>query len=267
MHQPVESSNVRDSAIHISDSPVASEEPPVHRVLRDNGYPETEPSPIVDVVPQYQDTPTARELDEPHGRELEHTIEGYDHEYRKQERRGSIPGDSINVTVEADPDCDVSISRPNDRRRRSRRRRSGAAYDSDDSNDSGFDIQRRRRRMQAMKDEGREPSPVSSTTKERSSELFGSSPSARQEHADQPHEQHTPSRSEHLREEPTWSFGPEASPQARSRDVSGETESTHASDQVTDSSTYEKLTGGREEPRHHCLEVPSFTVMTPCLVP
>ena len=248
MLQPLESSNVRDSAIHVSDSPVVSEEPPVHRVLRDSGYPETEPSPIVDVEPQYQNTPTARELDEPYGREPEHTIEGYDHEYRKQERRGSMPKDSIDVTVEADPDYDVSISRPNDRRRRSRRRRSGAAYDSDDSNDSGFDIQRRRRRMQAMKDEGREPSPVSSTTKERSSELFGSSPSARQEHADQPHEQHTPSRSEHLYEEPTWSFGPEASPQARSRDASGKTESTHASDQVTDFSTYEKLTGGREEP-------------------
>ena len=239
--QPLGSSNIRDSAIHVSDSPVVSEESPVHRFLRDSGYPETESSPMVDLEPHYQDSPTTRELEELYGREPVHDIKGHG-----QQR--SIAEGMTDVATKADSDDNVARSRPEDKRRRSRQRRSGAAYDSDDSNDSGFDIQRRRRRMQAMKDEGREPSPVSSTTKERSSELFGSSPSARQEHTDQPYEQYTPSRSEHLHKEPTWSFGPEASPQARSRDASGETESTHASDQVTDNSTYEKLTGVREEP-------------------
>ena len=244
--QRLGSPNVRDSAIHVSDSPIVSEEPPIHRAVRDSGYPETEPDPIVDFERQHEDTHTTRELEKPHRREPERVFEEYDHDYPRHERRESMPRDLINESVEADPHYDVSISRPNDRRRRSRRR-SSAAYDSDDSNDSGFDIQRRRR-MQAMKDEVREPSPVSSTTKERSSELFGSSPSARQEPFGQPQEQYTPSQGEHIREDPTWSFGPDPSPQARSRDASGETESTHPSHQVTDSFTYEKLTGGPEEP-------------------
>lgn len=64
-------------------------------------------------------------------------------------------------------------------KRRKSRRASGAAYDSDDSADSGFDVQKRRRRIQALAEEPREPSPVSSTTKDRSSALFDSSPSGR----------------------------------------------------------------------------------------
>ena len=239
--EPLGSFNIRDSAIHVSDSPVVSEESPVHRFLRDSGFPEIESSPIMDLKPHYQDSPTTKELEELYGREPEHDIKGHG-------QQGSIAEGITDVATQADPDDNVATSGPEDNRRRSRQRRSGAAYDSDDSNDSGFDIKRRRRRMQALKDEGREPSPVSSTTKERSSELFGSSPSARQEHTDQPREQYTPSRSEYLHEEPTWSFGPEASPQALSRDASGETESTHASDQVTNTSTYAKLTGVREEP-------------------
>ncbi|KAL2039684.1 hypothetical protein N7G274_007543 [Stereocaulon virgatum] len=239
--QPLGSSNIRDSAIHVSGSSVVSEESPIHRSLRDSGYPETESSPIVGLEPHYQDSPTTRELEELFGREPEHDIKGHG-------QRRSIAEGITDVATKADPDDNVSRARPEDKRRRSRQRGSGAAYDSDDSNDSGFDIQRRRRRMQAMKEEGREPSPVSSTTKERSSELFGSSPSGRQEHTDRPREQHTSSRREHLHEEPTWSFGPETSPQAPSRDASGETESTHASDQVADPSTYEKLAGVREEP-------------------
>ena len=64
-------------------------------------------------------------------------------------------------------------------KRRKSRRSSGEAYDSDDSADSGFDVQKRRRRIQALAEEPREPSPVSSTTKDRSSALFDSSPSDR----------------------------------------------------------------------------------------
>lgn len=66
-----------------------------------------------------------------------------------------------------------------DTKRRKSRRTSGAAYDSDDSADSGFDVQKRRRRIEALAEEPREPSPVSSTTKDRSSALFDSSPSDR----------------------------------------------------------------------------------------
>ena len=72
------------------------------------------------------------------------------------------------------------IETPNvNAKRRKSRRSPGPAYDSDDSADSGFDIQKRRRRIQALAEEAREPSPVSSTTKDRSSALFDSSPSDR----------------------------------------------------------------------------------------
>ena len=58
------------------------------------------------------------------------------------------------------------------------RRASRPRYDSDDSADSGFDIQKRRRKEATVQD-NRQPSPVDSTTKDRSSVLFNSSPSAR----------------------------------------------------------------------------------------
>ncbi len=244
--QPLESFNVRDSG-YIADSPITSEEVPVHRPIRDSGYPETEASPIIDVESHIQETHSTEETQRDYGSVPTHLPVEYDHEYQREEPRGSLPEVLPNLPVEASPIPDALISKPKERRRR---RRSGASYDSDDSNDSGFDIQRRRRK-QAMKDDVREPSPVSSTTKERSSELFGSSPSARQERVEQPAVyDHTSSHSEHVREEPTWSFDREVSPspQARSRDASGETESTDPLDPATNSPAYRKLSGSLEEP-------------------
>ena len=246
--QTLQSFNVRDSG-YVADSPIPSDEVPVHRPIRDSGYPETEASPIIDVEPHIQETHFPEDIQKDYGSEPTNTnlpVE-YDHEYQREEPRGSLPEVLPNLPVEASPIPDALISKPKERRRR---RRSGASYDSDDSNDSGFDIQRRRRK-QAMKDDVREPSPVSSTTKERSSELFGSSPSARQERIERPAEyDRASSHSEHVREEPTWSFGREVSPspQARSRDASGEPESTDPLDQATGSPAYHKHSRSLEEP-------------------
>lgn len=239
-------SNVRDSG-YVADSPITSDEVPVHRPIRDSGYPETEASPIVDVESYIQEDPSSEEIEKDYGSVPAHLPIEYHHEREREEPRGSLPEALPDLPVEASPIPDALISKPKERRRR---RRSGASYDSDDSNDSGFDIQRRRRK-QAMRDDVREPSPVSSTTKERSSELFGSSPSARQERVEQPAEyDHRSSHSEHVREEPTWSFGREVSPspQGRSRDASGEIESTDPLDQANDSPAYHKLTGSLEGP-------------------
>ncbi len=244
--QTLERFHVRDSG-YVADSPITSDEVPVHRPIRDSGYPETEASPIIDVDSHIQETHSTEESQKDYGSVPTHLPVEYDHEHQREEPQGSLPEVLPNLPVEASPIPDALISKPKERRRR---RRSGASYDSDDSNDSGFDIQRRRRR-QAMKDDVRGPSPVSSTTKERSSELFGSSPSARQERVEQPAEyDHTSSHSENIREEPTWSFGREVSPspQARSRDASGETEPTDPLDQATDSPAYHKLTGSLEGP-------------------
>ena len=244
--QTFDTFNVRDSG-YVADSPITSDEVPVHRSIRDSGYPETEASPTIDVESHIQEAPSLEEIQEDYGSLPAHLPVQYDHEYQSEEPRGSLPEVLPTLPVEASPVPDALISKPKERRRR---RRSGASYDSDDSNDSGFDIQRRRRK-QAMMDDVREPSPVSSTTKERSSELFGSSPSARQERVEQPAEHdHTSSHSEQVREEPTWSFGREVSPspQGRSRDASGETESTNPLDKAIDSPAYHKLTGSLEEP-------------------
>lgn len=242
----LQSSNVRDSG-YAADSPIISDEVPTHRAIRDSGYPETETSPIVDAESHIQEPHSTAGFQQDYGSVPTHLPVGNDHEYPREEPPSSLPGQSISVPVEASPIPGALISKSNERRRR---RRSGASYDSDDSNDSGFDVQRRRRK-QAMMDDIREPSPVSSTTKERSSELFGSSPSVRQEHVEQPREyHHTSSHSEHVREEPTWSFDREVSPspQARSRDASGETESADPLDQDMDSPTLPKLPGSLEEP-------------------
>ena len=244
--QTLESFNVRDSG-YVADSPITSDEVPVYRPIRDSGYPETEASPIIDVESHVQETHFPEDIQKDYGSEPTNLPVEYDHEYQREEPRGSLPEVLPNLPVEASPIPDALISKPKERRRR---RRSGASYDSDDSNDSGFDIQRRRRK-QAMKDDVREPSPVSSTTKERSSELFGSSPSARQERMERPAEyDHASSHSEHVREEPTWSFGREVSPspQARSRDASGEPESTDSLDQTTGSPAYHKHSKSLEEP-------------------
>ena len=244
--QTLESSNVRDSG-YVADSPITSDEVPVHRAIRDSGYPETETSPIIDAETHIQEPHPTGEIQKDYSSVPTDLPVEYDHEYQREELRSSLPEEPPSVPVEASPIPGALITKSKERRRR---RRSGANYDSDDSNDSGFDIQRRRRK-QSMKDDVREPSPVSSTTKERSSELFGSSPSARQERVDQPREyHHTSSHSEHVQEEPTWSFDREVSPspQARSRDASGETDSTDPLDQDSDSPTYHKLPGSLEEP-------------------
>lgn len=244
--QTFETFNVRDSG-YVAESPITSDEVPVHRPIRDSGYPETEASPIIDVESHIREAPSTEGIQKDYGSVPAHLPVEHDHEREREEPRGSLPEVLPDLPVETSPIPEALISKPKERRRR---RRSGASYDSDDSNDSGFDIQRRRRK-QAMMDDVREPSPVSSTTKERSSELFGSSPSARQEHVEQPADyEHTSFHSEHVREEPTWSFGREVppSPQGRSRDASGETESTNPLDQAIDSPVYHKLTGSLEEP-------------------
>ena len=238
--------NVRDSG-YVADSPITSDEVPVHRAIRDSGYPETETSPIIDAESHIQGHHSIGEIQRDYGSVPTQLPVGNDHEYQREEPSSSLPGQSISVPVEASPIPGALNSKSKERRRR---RRSGTSYDSDDSNDSGFDVQRRRR-MQAMRDDVREPSPVSSTTKERSSELFGSSPSVRHERVEQPLEyDHASSHSEHVREEPTWSFDREVSPspQARSRDASGETESTDPLEQDIDSPASPKLPGSLEEP-------------------
>lgn len=231
----------RDSAIYVSGSPVISEEIPYHRAARDSGYPDTDASPVIDDELENPDDPTEVESGVAAGERIGR-VHSRAHESKRQ---SSTPRNTFKISVEASSDYDVSVSRPKERRRRSKRR-SGAAYDSDDSADSGFDIQRRRRR-QAMAGEPREPSPVSSTTKDRSSALFGSSPSARGETVVKAQDQDASSRSDPVREKPTWSFDHEGSPQQRSRVASRERRSGNNSEHVPESIGHEVPAGQYED--------------------
>ena len=196
----------RDSAIYVSGSPMISEEIPYHRAVRDSGYPDTEVSPTNDNKPAYLDAPTDS------GKGITPS-ENLDRDHETHKRQRSMSRNPLEISIEADSDYDVSVTRPRERRKRSRRR-SSIAYDSDDSADSGFDVQRRRRR-QAIAAEPREPSPVSSTTKDRSSALFDSSPSARHEVAVKSQDQDVSRRYDPSGEKPTWSFDREEIPQEK----------------------------------------------------
>ena len=232
-----EAPKYRDSAIYVSGSPMISEGIPYHRAVRDSGYPDTEASPIVDELKNLDD-PTELEKNITAGEEVGHEQH---RAHETDERQRSTSRNRFKISVEATSDYDVSISRPGERRKRSRRR-SGAAYDSDDSADSGFDIQRRRRR-QGIAAEPRGPSPVSSTTKDRSSALFDSSPSAREEKVAAAQDHNVSLHDEPIDEEPTWSFDREELSQQRSREASREGRLDGIPERAPESTGYDISTG------------------------
>ena len=232
----------RDSAVIVADSPTISDEPIVHHVVRDSGYPETELSPTMETEEVYSGHPMEESDELPRGRRVEQYTEDDDHGHvmREPEKSPARDGSSLPSSEVADHRS-TPTPKPTKRQRRSR------SYDSDDSADSGFDIQRRRRR-EARHSKARSPSPVSSTTKDRSSALFNSSPSAREDPLARTPEHAASTSIDSIHQEPTWSFNREDSPLAESHDTRNETDPSHASREVPDPSTYEKLTGHRQEP-------------------
>ena len=212
--QSSEKPEYRDSAMYLSGSPVTSEEIPHDHTVRDSGYPDTEASPIIDNKVETLDTSGTLERSVAASATAEN-VQRRHSGAQGIERQRSTSREPSEVALETISDYEVSESEPREIRKRSRRR-SGVAYDSDDSADSGFDIQRRRRR-QAMTAEPREPSPVSSTTKDRSSALFDSSPSAREDIAANPQNRGLSPRYD---EEPGWSFDREESRQHRPQELS-----------------------------------------------
>ena len=227
----------RNSAVHFSDSPVFPEVVPGHRVGRDSGYPDSEVVPLADergsrdeeskehnITDSYVDEPKresglkGREIIEPYrdATQDRRTLPSREQANNSQDRSRA----PLQLSTDMDHEHRVSTPEQTSKRRRPRRG-SGAAYDSDDSADSGFDIQRRRRRLQTLAEEQREPSPVSSTTKDRSSALFDSSPSGRDDLIEQPRDlyktgslsipeaivhQQLPQEQEKVHSEPSWSF-------------------------------------------------------------
>ena len=238
-----ETPEYRDSAIYESGSPIISEEIPHDHTVRDSGYPDTEASPTIDN--EVENLESSRKFER--GVAASATAENVQRSHsgaQETERPRSTSSCPLEIPVEANSDYDVSESGPRERRKRSRRR-SGVAYDSDDSADSGFDIQRRRRR-QAMAAEPREPSPVSSTTKDRSSALFDSSPSAREDVAANPQDRGLSPRYDAVGEEPDWLFDREGSRKYRSQELSRERRSTTSPENTPESTSYSVSTDHHE---------------------
>ena len=241
--QSSETPEYRDSAIYVSGSPMISEVIPHDHTVRDSGYPDTEASPLIGH--EVENLDTSRKLER--GVAASATAENVQRWHsgaQDIERQRSTSRNPLEISVEANSDYDVSESEPLERRNCSRRR-SGVAYDSDDSADSGFDIQRRRRR-QAMAAEPREPSPVSSTTKDRSSALFDSSPSAREDTAPNPQNRGLSPRYDPVGEEPDWSFDREGSRRHRSQELSREGRSNIISESTPESTGYSMSTDHHE---------------------
>ena len=237
--QSSETPEYRDSAIYVCDSPMIPEEIPYHRAVRDSGFPDTEASPTFDDKVEDLDASTEWERGITAGQNVEH-VQPQHSRAQETERQESASRNPLEISVEANSDYDVSISRPREGRKHSRRR-SGVAYDSDDSGDSGFDIQRRRRR-QAIAAEPRVPSPVSSTTRDRSSVLFDSSPSAREEIAAKPQDRDLAPLYDPVGGKPTWSFKREGLP----KEVSKEGKSDHVSGDAPELTGY-SISGDQRE--------------------
>ncbi|KAL8949587.1 MAG: hypothetical protein Q9222_004314, partial [Ikaeria aurantiellina] len=153
----------RDSAVQFSDSPMIPEQSPVHRTMRDSGYPETEASPIIDRATTHQDPS----------------------ENTRDFKQSSESADTTRIPphpAEEDNPLRISSEDPQDFTRRTRKKRERSLSPPRKKRDHrDVDIPEHDHRPVSL--EGpREPSPVSSTSKDRSSVLFHSSPSTREQH-------------------------------------------------------------------------------------
>lgn len=243
--QSLEMPEYRDSAIYVSGSPTVSEELPYHRAVRDSGYPDTEASPFIDDELKTPDNMKESERDITVGEKLEDVHHRHSRAHETDEHQRSLSRNRLEISVDAESDYDVSDTNPKERQKGSTRK-SGAAYDSDDSADSGFDIQRRRRR-QATTAEPREPSPLNSTTKDKSSALFDSSPSARDETVAKLQDQHVSPRYDPVGEAPSWSFGREQSPPHRSQEAPREGRPVNVPERALESTGYDISVGNHED--------------------
>ena len=176
----------RDSAIHVSNSTPTQELAPFHQSLRDSGYQGTEVSPTFPDIEQNTVRREARMSDdfitqgEPRrstpNRDSSSTMFG-------DTNRSSMSMDDsaenpLNISIEVDPAYKVSVFKP-EHRHKHERTSSTIQYDASDS-ELPRHAQGHHERYSPTSTE-RQPSPIDSTTKARSSELFQSSPSTRED--------------------------------------------------------------------------------------
>ena len=218
----------RDSAIHVSDSPIVSDILPTHYIVRDSGYQDTEASPIVDLQ-RWASMGRTDALDPPFEEHVVHEVEDQGQHHQRVQNPEEPGANPFNMSVEADPSYsfrvlspaseqhrtqnvprspddhrgfteegfDMPNDRPSSRSVRDRPREPALFEPSvtDEQHNVGFNTLRDVTPFQVQNDR-REPSPVSPSTKDRSSILFQSSPSTREELANIQQESSSPPPSE-----------------------------------------------------------------------
>ena len=174
----------RDSGIIVEDSPTKLENLPTHRIVRDSGYQGADDSPVVGYSPEHRDY--SLERDE-HADEHPLDEETEPREARSRRKRRPRRERDVSETY-SDKARDLSASHEI-----VYTRSQPTPPSADRSRSSSFSQQMERAEHSRSReadvhqlqtehfsyDSPREPSPVSSTTKDRSSVLFHSSPSNR----------------------------------------------------------------------------------------
>lgn len=176
----------RDSAIQVSDSPIVTEGLPNHRFVRDSGYQDTEASPVVDV-----DAECETKTGERDPRDADFDVVQFERHHQSHQYEKASTENPFNVSVQMSPDHNVSKPRPTPEGVSSRSPVSENNHQALHEKRGSHHLGNRRSRDMSF-DDLREPSPVSSTTKDRSSVLFQSSPSTREELAGRPEDVPTP---------------------------------------------------------------------------
>ena len=175
MSSPAERSYNRDSAVHVSDSPIFSEPVAQHRVIRDSGYQDTEASPITDLRDEGKVASTAQEVNlaDPF-LETTHLVRGTQTEVNPSLRQENASPHALETWTGVHKASNESLEINS----RSRRSQTTPTREKDFHKDLDT--------ADVVYHDPHEPSPIDSTTKDRSSVLFQSSPSAREAAPDPP---------------------------------------------------------------------------------
>ena len=197
----------RDSAVHVSDSPLLPYVVPEYSSVRDSGYQETTASPIVHSTNELTSSSELqsplrnisrspspdRPLMGPNEPHLAESCAPVDRDPAPESI--TSPRNPLRISVELDPAYEISVSKHNTEMPRSSKNSSGSVDvhwnvpSSPDELEYVSDQPAEHESVLLPQHDQRQPSPVESATKDRSSVLFLSSPSTREDSTDQPNAQ------------------------------------------------------------------------------
>ena len=180
----------RDSAIQVAESPMPGAKSPLHYSIRDSGYQGTDASPTLQEIlalprqNRFSNESTLRGIEQ-------NFSPVHDYDTDSVERRTAIqfPENShnpLNISIEVDPAYDVSISRPAQEQVTRREASQGRSRELDVELPVSYTEDYEHHELSTTASpirhhDDRQPSPVDSTTRDRSSVLFQSSPSTRED--------------------------------------------------------------------------------------